>query len=371
MRRELKNKLTVLTVCLLSLLILAGCGGAPTLGQPKKDYTGFKTLKEADIQANDGKNKIQLFIPAGSGNYTSKDYATGSKDGVRATIRLVDTTSMKAFQNDLKKTANGLSMLKATNLEAAEQKTTSFKSSNDGKTYTRNQLLVLQSYDKTYQATCKTEFFAKVDDDNFVTGVIEVSPKEAGSGTDSVIQELEQFYGIKIYWDKAKAEERAKYYTEHPPTTKRVYVAGYTMAIPRSWARDASSSTSTVTVYGPSGTAKVNQNLLVAYKYISADPDTFSEAQYKALLQKQFPGMAVTIKKTSSPLSDAACYFTTLKKSGVTVSGYFLFSKTRLIAIYTQHDGAAISGSAKTTLDSAIKSLAKYDSDTSTSSSAA
>ncbi len=358
-RTSFRAGLLVSAAVIIMLFTLTGCGGGstPTLGHPNAGYKGFETLKEAAINSSDGRNSIQLFIPEGDAFYTSDEYASGYKSGVQLSVDLVDEYTMESCDNDIEKIANSISRLNSENPEAAEDVSTDFKAVSDGNTLVRNNIQVMADYDNTYYGICRTEFFSKVNDENFITGMVEIYFGETDDSTDQVIKEIEQFYNIDVYRDKEKADERSDYYNAHPPTTHRVYVGNCTMSIPIDWSRDAENSTDSVTAYGPDGNSDADRNLLTTSKSIDAVPDETSETEFKKIISDTFSGMKPSFKKTDSPLKDSVCYYATLSNGKRKLAGYFVFTDYRLTALYTQYPGEKLDDEAKTRLDTAFNSL--------------
>ncbi|MGI6722167.1 MAG: hypothetical protein ACOX4I_06420 [Anaerovoracaceae bacterium] len=362
MRKKIKSIAVIAMACMLMFTLFTACGKAPTLGNPVDNYDGFKYLTEKSLPGKDGK-KIQVFVPDAGSVYSKDDYVYAVADGVDVTLHQEEATIVKSAKNSLKTLIRNYGAMSAPDLKAAEENFRSPKVINDGKMVTRKGFKVAPASDDKYVATCISEFFARLGDDVVISGVIRVNSDKTDDKTSKILEELSAFYGFDMYWDKDKAETAAEKYTKNPPSTKRVYLGGYTIEIPRTWESDSSRSRSSIQAYGPGGNATLKENIFTTYDYNSVKVSDISDEQfqsgYKRSMNAMFPDFKVSISKVKSPVKGGKTFYTVLKNGNRNIHAYFIYSDYKMVGVYCQSLGS-VSKSQKGVLDKAFNSITEY-----------
>lgn len=361
-----RGVVALVAMCMVLGALLTACGKAPTLGNEVKDYDQFKRLEESTLELKTGKN-LQVFVPKGGSKSASGNYLSASANGVSLNLRSVDTSYVKSA-GGTKLYLQKYGSMSAPNLNAAVDTLGKIKKTEDGNTYYRTGFQVLPQYDNKYYGVCRTEFLTKVvsrdkKNTDYVAGMINISSSEANDKTQATVDEMSQYYRVKVYWNSKKAKKAAKKYTDNPPTTKRVLSGSYTVPIPSDWRMDTTRTTSDVTFYGPGGSASAAQNLLIARKYISSSTQNFSDAAFKqyfeSAMKQAFNGMSVEMNPAKSPIASGKAYSLKMSRGNAQINGYLFFGKYNVIMIYNVSEGT-MSADQKTVLDNAFNGLVAY-----------
>ncbi|EFV01681.1 hypothetical protein HMP0721_1074 [Pseudoramibacter alactolyticus ATCC 23263] len=361
-----RSIVALVAACMVLGALLTACGKAPTLGTEVKDYDQFKRLGESSLELKTGK-KLQVFIPKDGSKSASGNHLSASANGTSLNLRSVDAAYVNSA-GGTKAYLQKYGSMAAPNLNAAVDTLGKIKKTEDGNTYYRTGFQVLPQYGNGYYSVCRTEFLTKIvgkdkETTNYVMGMINIANNAANDKTQATVDEMSQYYQVKVYWNSKKAKKAAKKYTQNPPTTKRVLSGSYTVPIPSDWRMDTTRTTSNVTFYGPGGSASAAQNLLIARRYISSSTQNFSDAAFKQYferaMQKAFNGMQVEMNAVKSPIASGKAYSLKMSRGNAQINGYLFFGKYNVIMIYNVSEGN-ISADQKTVLDNAFNGLVAY-----------
>ena len=210
----MKTKRTIFALLVAAVMLaLTACGSeqAVTVFNPKEEYDGFKHLAELDLDGTGDMDNIILFVPKSSTSQNAT-YVNGSDSGVNLSISLVSSNSIKAYDEDPEKILSKSSYISSDYFSGAEKKAYKMKTAQDGKAaYISDYEIFQSSYGNYTYGYCKTDFVLKLDDDNFIYGKVNIDMNKAEDEDENIkaiIKELEQYYCVKIYYDKDKVLKR-------------------------------------------------------------------------------------------------------------------------------------------------------------------
>lgn len=210
----MKAKRTIFALLVAAVLLaLAGCGSeqAVTVFNPKEDYDGFKQLAQQNLEGTGDMDNIILFVPKSSTSQ-SATYVSGSGSGVGVSISLVNSNTIKAYDKDPEKILTKSTYITSDYFSGVEKKASKLKTAQDGKAAYVSDYEIYKSSSGSYvYGYCKTDFVLKLDDDNFLYGKVTIDMNKAEDEDKNIkatIKELEQYYCVKIYYDKDKVLEK-------------------------------------------------------------------------------------------------------------------------------------------------------------------
>lgn len=209
----MKTKKTIFALFVAAVMLaLTACGSeqAVTIFNPKEDYDGFKHLAEQDLEGTGDMDNIILFVPKSSTSQNAT-YVTGSAAGVNADISLVNSNTIKAYNKDPEEILSKTTYINSNYFTGAEKKATKIKTAQDGKAAYISDYEIYKYDSGLMQGYCKTDFVLKLDDDNFIYGKVNISMThvdEDDAEIKAIIKEMEQYYCVKIYYEKDKVLKR-------------------------------------------------------------------------------------------------------------------------------------------------------------------
>lgn len=209
----MKTKRTIFALLVAAVMLaLTACGSeqAVTIFNPKEDYDGFEKLSEQDLEGTGDMDKIILFVPSANTSHHST-YVTGSAAGVNADISLVNSNTIKAYDKDPEEILSKQTYISSKYFTGAEKKATKVKTAQDGNVAYISDYEIYKYDSGLMQGYCKTDFVLKLDDDNFIYGKVNISMTHVDEDDEeikAIIKEMEQYYCVKIYYEKDKVLER-------------------------------------------------------------------------------------------------------------------------------------------------------------------
>lgn len=107
-------------------------------------------------------------------------------------------------------------------------------------------------WDEVYYSVFCTYYLAELESGETVLVTTEITSSDVTGKTERLLDELEQFYQIDIYWDEEKANKKSADYAENG--TENTYSTGSLLfELPEGWAEDDELSTYDMPVYAPEG----------------------------------------------------------------------------------------------------------------------
>ena len=107
-------------------------------------------------------------------------------------------------------------------------------------------------WDEVYYSVFCTYYLAELESGETVLVTTEITSSDVTGKTERLLDELEQFYQIDIYWDEEKANKKSADYAENG--TENTYSTGSLLfELPQGWAEDDELSTYDMPVYAPEG----------------------------------------------------------------------------------------------------------------------
>lgn len=336
----------IIKVIVSSLLIvgLVGCNSdgskKPTLENQKSDNNANENLMEMSVVSasidKSGKEtteKFLFYVPTSKYADVYGNNAYSSQYGVTVDVSINDyifeegqyaDDALKFMKEGIMNGPYILEIIKEPKIDVDEKREFAYFST----------LVIEESYDNKGKIIYDYVAAKELNSEQRIFIQITIDPSKCNKLTDSLISEIEEYYGIQLDFNLDEAEKAVENFNSNLPSTKRYDAYGFSFEIPFTYRLDYEQSNYSTDdyVFGPDGEATNDNNLHVML--ISDDTYSYTKEELEKDIEILFldseEGKAQIIESDFTAANKAVVRFK-LSGNGEYLDGYMVNFKDHIV----------------------------------------